>query len=45
MDSSVPANNMGSDNIAKFDPLLLKKPVKRLRDIIGPPKKEKNHGV
>ena len=47
MDSSVPANNIGSGNIEKFDPLLIQKPLKRkpLRDIIGSPKKDKSRGV
>ena len=48
MDSSVPANNMGSGNIEKFDPVMTAKPLKRLRDIIGPKKelsKEKSRGV
>lgn len=34
--SGVPVNNIGSGNIEKFDPVLTAKPLKRLRDIIGP---------
>jgi hypothetical protein len=50
MDSSVPANNIGSGNVEKFDPVLIAKPLKRLRDIIGSPintklSKEKSRGI
>jgi hypothetical protein len=47
-ESAVPANNMGSgEGISTFDPILIKKPVKRLRDIIGKSelKKEKSRGI
>jgi hypothetical protein len=46
-ESALPVNNMGSgESISTFDPLLVKKPLKRLRDIIGPSmKKDKSRGI
>ena len=47
----VAVNNIGSGNIEKFDPVLTVKPIKRLRDIIGPSSvkkelnKDKSRGV
>lgn len=49
--SGAPVNNIGSGNVEKFDPVLTAKPIKRLRDIIGPSlikkelSKDKNRGV
>lgn len=51
MSSGAPANNIGSGNVEKFDPILIPKPLKRLRDIVGPSTikkelgKEKSRGV
>jgi hypothetical protein len=46
-ESATPVNSMGSgEAISTYDPLLVKKPVKRLRQIIGTvDKKEKSSGV
>lgn len=49
--SGVPVNNIGSGSIEKFDPVLTVKPLKRLRDIIGPSlmkkelSKDKSRGI
>jgi hypothetical protein len=46
-ESAVPVNSMGAgESIATFDPLLMKKPTKRLRDITGTStKKDKLRGI
>jgi hypothetical protein len=47
-ESTTPVNSMGSGaGISTYDPLLVKKPVKRLRDIIGKSelKKDKSRGI
>jgi len=47
-ESATPVNSMGSGaGISTYDPILIKKPIKRLRDIIGKTelKKEKSRGI
>jgi hypothetical protein len=50
-ESLMPVNNISSGSIEKVDPIMTAKPMKRLRDIIGPTQikkeigKDKSRGV